>query len=83
MAKSAYDKSKSDIVQVHIDRKPYESVNPTIGKALYRLGHVPQGKLVVRWFEAPSAWKPLGADAVALQMKINEKALYDLYSCSA
>jgi hypothetical protein len=28
-------------IRIHIDRKPYESENPTIGKSLYILGEVP------------------------------------------
>lgn len=30
-------------VRIHIDQKPYESLNPTTGKALYILGHVETG----------------------------------------
>jgi hypothetical protein len=30
-------------VRIHIDEKPYESPNPTIGEALYKLGHVQPG----------------------------------------
>lgn len=39
----------------------------------------PRGKLVVRWFEAPTAWKPRRADAVAQRIKVQEKALYNLH----
>ena len=28
-------------VRIHIDQKPYESPNPTMGEALYKLGNVP------------------------------------------
>ena len=31
---------KTHEVRIHIDRKPYESPNPTTGAALYRLGQV-------------------------------------------
>jgi hypothetical protein len=30
-------------VRIHIDRKPYQSPNPTTGAALYTLGQVPPG----------------------------------------
>jgi len=36
------------MIRVHIDRKPYESPNPTTGEALYRLGHVPPGHALFR-----------------------------------
>jgi len=41
----------------------------------------PTGKLVVRWFEAPVAWKPRRSNAVAQRMKVEEKAMYNLYAC--
>ncbi|MBS0190399.1 MAG: hypothetical protein JSR52_04550 [Planctomycetes bacterium] len=40
----------------------------------------PRGKLVVRWFEAPVVWRPRRADAVAQRMKVEEKAMYNLYA---
>jgi hypothetical protein len=40
----------------------------------------PRGKLVVRWFEAPAVWRPRRADAVAQRMKVEEKAMYNLYA---
>lgn len=43
----------------------------------------PRGKLVVRWFEAPAAWRPRRADAVAQRMKVEERAMYNLYACTA
>ena len=30
-------------VRIHIDQEPYDSPNPTVGEALYRLGNVPAG----------------------------------------
>lgn len=42
----------------------------------------PRGRLVVRWFEAPAAWRPRRADAVAQRMKAEEKAMYNLYACA-
>lgn len=41
----------------------------------------PRGKLLVRWFRAPAEWKPRRADAVAQRMKVEEKAVYNLYAC--
>jgi hypothetical protein len=35
-------------VRIHIDRKSYQSPNPTIGAALYLLGHVTSGKELFR-----------------------------------
>lgn len=43
----------------------------------------PRGALAVRWFRAPIAWKPRRADAVAQRMKVEGKAMYNLYSCPA
>lgn len=40
----------------------------------------PRGKIVVRWFEAPTGWRPRRADAVAQKMKIQEQAMYNLYA---
>ncbi|MGH7243392.1 MAG: hypothetical protein ACREJD_08255 [Phycisphaerales bacterium] len=42
----------------------------------------PRGKLVVRWFEAPTAWKPRRADAVAQRMKVEKESMYNLYACT-
>jgi energy-coupling factor transporter ATP-binding protein EcfA2 len=38
-------------MRIHIDRKPYESPNPTTGEALYALGHIPSGKELFREVE--------------------------------
>ena len=35
-------------VRIHIDRKPYQSPNPTTGAALYELGHVPPSQELFR-----------------------------------
>ncbi|MBK9187443.1 MAG: hypothetical protein IPM33_00660 [Phycisphaerales bacterium] len=43
----------------------------------------PRGRLKVRWFEAPAAWKPRRADAVAQRMKVEENAMYNLYAYTA
>ncbi|MGE0177390.1 MAG: hypothetical protein AB7R63_10110 [Phycisphaerales bacterium] len=43
----------------------------------------PKGRLVVRWFETPPVWKPRRADAVAQRMKVKDKAMYNLYACTA
>jgi hypothetical protein len=39
---------KHEDVRIHIDRKPYESPNPTTDEALYVLGHVPHGHQLFR-----------------------------------
>lgn len=36
------------LVRIHIDQKPYESPNPTMGAALYVLGHVKPGMRLYR-----------------------------------
>lgn len=38
----------------------------------------PRGKLVVRWFEAPTAWRPRRAGAVAQRIKSEEQAMFNL-----
>jgi hypothetical protein len=35
-------------LRIHIDRKPHESRNPTVGKDLYALGHIPPGHELFR-----------------------------------
>jgi hypothetical protein len=40
----------------------------------------PRGKLAVRWFAAPPAWKPRRADAVAQRLKVEGRALYNLFA---
>lgn len=35
-------------VRIHIDRRPYESLNPTTGEALYTLGAVPESHQLYR-----------------------------------
>lgn len=47
------------------------------------LWDTPKGELSVRWFSAPEAWRPRLADAVAQRIKLEEKSMYNLYSCCA
>ena len=44
-------KAKHHPVRIHIDRKPYESPNPTTGSALYGLGHILPGYELFREVE--------------------------------
>jgi hypothetical protein len=57
------------VVRIHIDRNPYESLNPTSGAALYVLGKVPPSHQLYREVEGDQEDEPIenGLEQVHLQ----------------
>lgn len=59
-------------VRIHIDRKPYESPNPTTGAALYALGHVPSGKKLFREVQGDHEDESIPNDGKEIHLKMDE-----------
>jgi Multiubiquitin len=49
-------------VRIHIDRNPFESPNPTTGKALYALGNIPAGFQLYREVRGDEEDEPIHND---------------------
>jgi len=56
-------------VRIHIDRKPYQSPNPTTGAALYALGKVPTGYELFREVRGDQEDEPIPNGAGAIHLK--------------
>ena len=59
-------------VRVHIDRKQYESPNPTTGLALYELGHIHHGFELFREVEGSEEDKAIPNDGNEIHLKEDE-----------
>ena len=55
-------------VRIHIDRKPYESPNPTTGAALYELGKVPPDSQLYREVRGDKEDEPIYNDGECEQL---------------
>jgi hypothetical protein len=58
--------------RIHIDQKPYESPNPTMGEALYRLGHVQPGFDLYREVTGDQEDLPIGDGPEVIHLKEGE-----------
>ena len=59
-------------VRIHIDRKKYESPNPTTGEALYLLGKVPPGHELYREVQGDEEDKPIHNGNEQIHLKEDE-----------
>ena len=69
--KDKHDMGQSK-VRVHIDRKQYESPNPTTGLALYELGHIHHGFELFREVEGSEEDKAIPNDGNEIHLKEDE-----------
>jgi len=59
-------------VRIHIDEKPHESPNPTNGEALYRLGHVPEDRVLYREVTGDREAEPVVRGPETVHLKEDE-----------
>lgn len=59
-------------VRIHIDRKPYQSPNPTTGAALYALGHIHHGRELFREMQGNHEDVPIPCDEEKIHLKMDE-----------
>lgn len=59
-------------MRIHIDRKPYESPNPTTGAALYALGGIPSGKELFREVEGNQEDVPVQRNEEEIRLELDE-----------
>jgi hypothetical protein len=59
-------------VRIHIDRKPYESPNPTTGEALYALGHIPSEKELFQEVRGDQEDVLIPQDGKEIHLKMDE-----------
>ncbi len=64
------DKEKE--VRIHIDRKPYESPNPTTGAALYVLGKVQKDYELFREVHGDEEDEPIANSDAEVRLKEDE-----------
>jgi len=63
---------KEHEVRIHIDRKPYESPNPTTGAALYVLGKVQAGYELFKEVHGDREDEPIANNASIVHLKEDE-----------
>jgi len=63
---------KKHETRIHIDRKPYESPNPTTGAALYILGKVATGYELFREVRGDKEDEPVSNDNKEVHLKEDE-----------
>jgi len=63
---------KKHMVRIHIDRKPYESPNPTTGAALYELGYVPHGEELFREVQGDHEDVLVPNDGTEIHLEVDE-----------
>lgn len=63
---------KEHEVRIHIDRKPYESPNPTTGAALYLLGKVQVGYELFKEVRGDREDEPIANDGSTIHVKEDE-----------
>jgi hypothetical protein len=59
-------------VRIHIDRKPYESPNPTTGEALYILGTIPTDYILYREVHGDKEAEPIRKSNEKVHLKQDE-----------
>jgi Multiubiquitin len=58
--------------RIHINRKPYESLNPTTGEALYTLGDIPKRQKLYREIDGDKEGKPVSRDDPHVHLREGE-----------
>jgi len=66
------DPEKEHEVRIHIDRKPYQSPNPTTGAALYDLGHIPSAKELFREVQGDEEDDAIPRDGAVIHLELDE-----------
>ncbi len=66
------DNVAAPLVRIHIDRKPYESPNPTTGEALYALGDIPKHEKLYREVDGDKEDKPVSREDSHVHLKEDE-----------
>ena len=62
----------ADLVRIHIDREVFESLTPTTGEALYRLGRVAQHRELFREVGGDREDEPVPRDGITIHLKEDE-----------
>jgi hypothetical protein len=66
------DDLAAPLVRIHINRKPYESPNPTTGEALYARGDVPEHEKIYREVEGDEEDEAVSRDDPHIYLKEDE-----------